>query len=106
MSSTAFPVHQLDPALPPAEVIKGLEPAVRRLVVAVKTLYAGSWDDCAEDIRRRRAGRPFLFKLALGLQDDLDWIHRLQAYEAARGEPFAIDGEAAALPGNPPQEDL
>jgi hypothetical protein len=106
MSSTALHVHQLDPALPPAEVLAGLEPPVRRLVAAVKTLYAGSWDDCAEDIRRRRAGRPYLFKLALGLPDELDWIRRLQVYEEARGERFAIDGDDAALFGNPAQEDL
>jgi hypothetical protein len=83
--------QQLDPALPPREVLGALDAPVRRLVAVVKTLYAGSWDDCAEDIRRRRAGKPYLFKLALGLDDELDWLHRLQAYEAARGEPFTID---------------
>jgi hypothetical protein len=88
-------VQQLDPALPPAEILRGLDAPVLRLVQAVKTLYAGNWDDCAEDIRRRRAGRPYLFKLQLGLDDDLDWLHRLQAYEAARGERFMIDELAA-----------
>jgi len=58
--------QQLDPALPPKEVLAALDTPVRRLVAVVKTLYAGSWDDCAEDIRRRRAGRPYLFKLSLG----------------------------------------
>jgi hypothetical protein len=88
--------QQLDPALPPSEVLAALDAPVRRLVAVVKTLYAGCWDDCAEDIRRRRAGKPYLFKLALGLDDELDWLHRLQAYEAARGEPFTIDDRLAA----------
>jgi hypothetical protein len=88
-------VQQLDPALPPREVLASLDEPVRQLVAVVKTLYAGSWDDCAEDIRRRRAGKPYLFKLALGLDDELDWLHRLQTYEAARGEAFAIDDELA-----------
>jgi hypothetical protein len=87
-------VQQLDPALPPAEVLAALEPEVRRLVAVVQTLYRGSWDDCAEDIRRRRAGKPYLFKLSLGLRDELDWLHRLQAYETARGEALPpADGD-------------
>jgi len=89
---------QLDPALPPREVLAALDAPVRRLVAVVKTLYAGSWDDCAEDIRRRRAGKPYLFKLALGLDDELEWLHRLQAYEGARGEPFTIDDRLASEP--------
>ena len=84
------PAH-LDPALPPAAVYARLDAAVQRLVVAVRTLYAGRWDDCAEDIRRRRAGRPYLYRLNLGLDDDLGWLHRLATYETARGETFDLD---------------
>jgi hypothetical protein len=81
-------VHQLDPALPPAAVYARLDPAVRKLITAAKTLYQGDWDDCAEDIRRRRAGKPYLFRIDSGLPDDLEWIGRLKAYEATRGERF------------------
>lgn len=89
----------LDPALAPGEVFSALEPAVQRLVVAVRTLYAGRWDDCAEDIRRRRAGRPYLYRLNLSLDDDLGWLHRLATYESARGETFDLD----ALPLETPR---
>lgn len=82
---------QLDPALPPAAILAALEPAAQRLVVAVRTLYAGCWEDCAEDLRRRRAGRPYLYRLNLGLDDELGWLHRLAAYESARGESFDVD---------------
>jgi hypothetical protein len=85
---------QPDPALAPADVYAQLEPAVQRLIVAVATLYGGRWDDCAEDIRRRRAGRPYLYRLQLGLDDELGWLRRLADYETARGETFAL----AALP--------
>jgi len=81
--------HQLDPALSPAQILASLDASARRLIVAVRTLYAGSWDDCAEDIRRRRAGRPYLFRLDLGLDDELQWVHRLALYESVRGESFA-----------------
>ena len=86
--------HHLDPALPPAVVLTGLPVGVRRLVAAVQTLYAGDWDDCAEDLRRRRAGKPYLFRLDPkisgpgGAGDELAWLHRLRAYELARGERF------------------
>jgi hypothetical protein len=79
----------LDAALAPEVVFAGLPPAVQRLVIAVQTLYAGRWDDCAEDLRRRRAGRPYLYRLELGLSDELGWLHRLATYETARGETFA-----------------
>jgi len=96
-------MQNLDPALSPGQVLAGLALEVRRLVAAVKVLYAGHWEDCAEDIRRRRAGKPYIFRLALDLQDELEWLHRLQAYEVARGEPFAIDDAAAGelLPAKP-----
>lgn len=84
-------VAQFDPALPPAVVYNQLESRAQRLVIAVRTLYAGSWDDCAEDIRRRRAGKPYLYRLNLGLDDELGWLHRLAAYETARGETFELD---------------
>jgi hypothetical protein len=82
-------MHHLDPALPPAVVLAGLPLGVRRLVAAVQTLYAGDWDDCAEDLRRRRAGKPYLYRLDAGCGDELSWLHRLRAYELARGERFA-----------------
>lgn len=106
MPHAAATVQQLDPALPPAAVLASLELPVQRLVAAVQTLYAGSWDDCAEDLRRRRAGKPYLFKLTLGLDDELGWLRRLQAYEASRGERFVIDAQAAAqlFPVNPPED--
>jgi hypothetical protein len=96
MPSVTATMQSLDPALPPEQVLAGLDADVQRLVAAVKILYQGHWDDCAEDIRRRRAGKPYIFRLSLGLQDELEWLHRLQAYEVARGETFTIDDAAAA----------
>jgi hypothetical protein len=90
-SGAGTPATHLDPALPPAEVFAGLPPEVQRLVAAVGALYHGRWDDCAEDVRRRRAGRPYLYRLNLGVDDDLGWLHRLATYEIARGETFAFN---------------
>ena len=87
-------VPQLDPALPPVRILPGLDPGVRRLVGIVSSLYDGDWDSCAEDLRRRRAGRPYLYRIEIPGLDELAWLHRLKTYEAARGEPLA----AAHLP--------
>lgn len=80
---------QLDPALPPEAALSGAPDGVRRLALIVATLYAGSWDDCAEDLRRRRAGKPYLYRIDVPGLDELAWLHRLKTYEAARGEPIA-----------------
>lgn len=82
--------HALDPALAPDRVLSQLPAGVRRLVDIVATLYGGSWDACAEDIRRRQAGRPYLYRIDVPGVDALAWLHRLQAYETARGEPLAV----------------
>lgn len=85
------PATHLDAALAPAVVFAALPAEVQRLVVAVGSLYQGRWDDCAEDVRRRRAGRPYLYRLNLGVDDELGWLHCLATYESARGETFAFD---------------
>lgn len=89
----------LDTAQPPSAIFAQLDAAVQRLVVATHTLYSGNWDDCAEDLRRRQAGQPYLFRITLELDDMLGWLARLKAYEQARGERFADDPQIAAHPG-------
>lgn len=89
MIMTAQEPSSIDDSQAPADVYAGLSEPVRALVQANATLFAGRWDDLAEDLRRRRAGRPYLFALDLNLDEPLVWIARLKAYEAARGELLA-----------------
>jgi hypothetical protein len=79
----------LDVSQSPATVFAALDPAVQRLVVVTYTLYNGNWDDCAEDLSRRSAGQPYLYRLKIELDDAPGWLARLKAYEQARGEQFA-----------------
>ncbi|MEK7412432.1 MAG: hypothetical protein AAB263_03825 [Planctomycetota bacterium] len=81
--------HQLDPALTPEAVLADLAPEVRRLTQIVITLYGSSWDACAEDVRRRRSGQPYLYRIDLPGVDELEWIACIKTYEAARGESLA-----------------
>ncbi|MFM2091540.1 MAG: hypothetical protein RLZZ127_2029 [Planctomycetota bacterium] len=92
------PVPRCDPALAPAELADRLPAEVVRLVLAVRGLYAGNFADCAEDLRRRRAGRPYLFRLDIDLSDDLAWLAALDAYEAVHGRGAIAAAVADPVP--------
>ncbi len=71
----------------------------RLLVVVRRELYDGSWDQMQADLSARLAGRPYVFKLAHRIEDDLERIERLRQFERDCGvdltefvEPIA--GEA------------
>ena len=44
-------------------------------------IYEGSWKDLRSDLENRKTGRPYLFKLAGRIEEDLERIARLEAYE-------------------------
>ena len=51
------------------------------LLVLRCELYEGSWDEMAADLRARLEGRPYIFKLANRIVDDLDRIQHLREFE-------------------------
>jgi hypothetical protein len=80
--------HPLDASLTPHAAFARLDVVVQQLIIACQTLYGGNWDDCAEDLRRRQAGQPYLYRLKLNVRDVFGWLANLKAYELARGERF------------------
>lgn len=61
--------------------MKGLTEA-EKIVVAVRDeLYDGSWADMRADLEARLAGRPYVFKLAGRIEEDLKAIDRLRGFE-------------------------
>ncbi|MCZ6690169.1 MAG: hypothetical protein O7H41_11235 [Planctomycetota bacterium] len=44
-------------------------------------LYEGSWSQLRGDLESRKSGRAFLFKLAGRIEEDLERIDKLEAYE-------------------------
>ena len=63
-------------------------PSEERMLVVLKCeLYEGSWDEMEADLKARLDGRPYIFKLAHRIADDLDRIERLRAFE----QDFGID---------------
>ena len=57
----------------------------RMLVVLKRELYEGSWDEMAADLQARLAGKPYIFKLAHRIEDDLGRIDQLRAIEQRYG---------------------
>lgn len=53
----------------------------RLLVVLKKELYEGSWDEMLADLQARLDNKPYIFKLANRITDDIDRIKRLEEFE-------------------------
>jgi len=63
------------------QFVESLTSEERMLVVLKHELYEGSWDEMVADLRARLEGRPYIFKLAHRIVDDLERIDRLRAFE-------------------------
>jgi hypothetical protein len=48
-------------------------------------LYGGLWAEMRTDLECRRKGEPYIFKLAHRIEEDLERITRLEAFEQDRG---------------------
>ena len=69
----------------PRQFADSLTSAERMLVVLKHELYEGSWDEMVADLQARLEGRPYIFKLAHRIIDDLERIKRLRAFERQHG---------------------
>ena len=61
--------------------VEGMSGEERMLVMLKHELYKGSWDEMTADLKARLDGRPYIFKLAHRIADDLERIVRLRAFE-------------------------
>ena len=53
-----------------------------RMLVALKSqLYGGMWEPMLDDLRNRLAGKPYIFKLASRIQNDIERIEQMQQFE-------------------------
>ena len=78
-------VAAADSSTPKKVVIKafiaGLHEEERMLILLQKELYEGSWQEMLTDLNNRLEGRPYIFKLANRIRDDLSRIEKLRAFE-------------------------
>jgi hypothetical protein len=56
-----------------------------QLVILQAILYENSWDEMVKDLIARREGKPFVFKLLSRIEEDLQRIEKIRAYEREHG---------------------
>jgi hypothetical protein len=65
-----------------SDFVEALSDEHRMLVVLKAQLYGGSWEPMLDDLQNRLDGKPYIFKLANRIQDDIERIEQMQEFEA------------------------
>ncbi|NQU76500.1 MAG: hypothetical protein HQ546_09330 [Planctomycetes bacterium] len=80
--------------------VASLSPEERMLVVLKRELYEGSWEQMLSDLQSRLEGRPYVFKLANRIADDITRIGTLREFETAYGLDLAdyVNLDSSMLP--------
>jgi hypothetical protein len=69
--------------------VKGLSEEHRMLVILKRQLYGGAWEPMLGDLRSRLEGRPYIFKLANRIEEDVARIEQMQQFEEEHGVDLA-----------------
>lgn len=69
--------------------VKGFGNEHKMLVVLKAQLYGGSWEPMLDDLKNRLAGKPYIFKLANRIGDDIERIEEMRSFEAEHGVDLA-----------------
>ena len=65
-----------------SDYVSGLSDEYRMLVALKAQLYGGSWTPMIGDLKNRLEGKPYIFKLANRIQDDIERIEQMKKFEA------------------------
>ena len=71
------------------DFVKGLSEEQKMLIMLKSQLYGGSWKPMLDDLRNRLAGKPYIFKLASRIQDDIERIEHLLEFETQHNVDLA-----------------
>ena len=63
------------------DFVDSLSKEHRMLVVLKAQLYDGAWEPMLDDLENRLAGKPYIFKLANRIQDDIERIEQMAEFE-------------------------
>jgi hypothetical protein len=63
------------------DYVKALSEEYRMLIVLKAQLYGGSWEPMSDDLRNRLSGKPYIFKLASRIKDDIERIEQMRKFE-------------------------
>lgn len=64
-----------------SDFVNALSDECRMLIVLKSQLYGGSWQPMIEDLKNRLDGKPYIFKLANRIQDDIERIEQMAEFE-------------------------
>ena len=67
------------------EFYRSLSTEEKLLITLRDELYSGSWESMLADLRARLEGKPYIFRLATRIEEDIARIDRLRRYEAESG---------------------
>ena len=65
-----------------SDFVASLSEEHRMLIVLKVELYDRIWEPMLDDLRNRLAGKPYIFKLASRIQEDIERIEQMQNFEA------------------------
>ena len=65
------------------DFVRELSAPDRMLVTLRDELYGGKWQEMETDLQQRLQGRPYVFKLASRIEDDLARIRKMREFEEA-----------------------
>ena len=77
------------PAVIVQDYVRGLSNEYKMLVVLKAQLYGGSWEPMLDDLNNRLAGKPYIFKLANRIKDDVERIEEMRNFEVEHGVDLA-----------------
>ncbi|MHC4069470.1 MAG: hypothetical protein ACYS18_08215 [Planctomycetota bacterium] len=72
-----------------SDFVSGLSEEHRMLIVLKAQLYGGTWEPMLDDLHNRLSGKPYIFKLANRIQDDIERIEEMQEFEAEHNVDLA-----------------
>jgi len=71
------------------DFVRGFSDEYKMLVVLKRQLYGGRWEPMLDDLKNRLAGKPYIFKLANRIKEDVERIEEMRAFEAEQGVDLA-----------------
>lgn len=63
------------------DFVKTLSSEHRMLIVLKSQLYESGWEPMMNDLKNRLAGKPYIFKLAGRIREDIERIRQMQRFE-------------------------
>ncbi len=64
-----------------SDFIAGLSDEHRMLVILKAQLYGGTWEPMLDDLQNRLEGKPYIFKLANRIKNDVERIEQMRKFE-------------------------